>query len=73
MNTLITEKKAIDGTKVSMEELENKLKKETIEIKNQFNLNKEKVMIYLMENIFTVDLSVPDVVRGKFSEKLKNN
>ena len=73
MNTLITEKKAIDGTKVSMEDLENKFKKETIEIKNQFNLNKEKVMIYLMENIFTVDLSVPDVVRGKFSEKLKNN
>ena len=62
----------IDATKVSMDFMEKKLKQETTELKNLFDLHKEEVISFLMDNIFCVDVSVSDVVRGKFSEKLKN-
>lgn len=71
-NDLNEEKKKIDSTKVSLDEMEKRLQKETSEIKVSYNNNKEQVINFLMENLFHVDLSVPDVVRGKFSEKLKN-
>ena len=58
----------IDATKVSMDFMEKKLKQETTELKNLFDLHKEEVISFLMDNIFCVS----DVVRGKFSEKLKN-
>ena len=62
----------IDAKKVSMDFMEKKLKQETTELKNLFDLHKEEVISFLMDNIFCVDVSVSDVVRGKFSEKLKN-
>jgi hypothetical protein len=71
-NELNEDKKKIDSTKVSMEDMEKRLQKDTTELKVSFNNNKEQVISFLMENLFHVDLSVPDVVRGKFSEKLKN-
>ena len=55
-----------------MESMDKKLKQETSEIRNRYSLHIDKVISFLMENLMFVDVSVPDVVRGKFSEKLKN-
>lgn len=62
----------IDSTKVSYDSMKSDLERDSINLKNAFTLHREEVVSFLMDNIFHVDLSVPDVVRGKFSEKLKN-
>jgi hypothetical protein len=54
-----------------LDEKEKKFQGEVKAIKDDYNNNKNVVINYLMDNVMKVDLSVPDVVRGRFSEKLR--
>ncbi len=52
-----------------IEEIENRNKLEISEVEKEFNKNKDKVIDYLFQNVLEVDITVPDVVKGKFEEK----
>jgi hypothetical protein len=53
-----------------IEDLENKNRQEIIEVEQQFNRNKPKVIDYLFNNVIHVDIIIPEVVKGKFEERL---
>lgn len=56
--------------------MDESLKKSHLEgithIENDFKKNKNKAIDYLLNTLLTVDLSIPDVVIGKFAHKILN-
>lgn len=56
---------------MSLDEKEKQLQAEIKSIRSDVQNNKQIVVDYLVENVLRVDLSIPDVVRAKFSEKMK--
>jgi hypothetical protein len=52
--------------------LERKNEQEVLEVEQQFSKNKASVIDYLFENVINVDIHIPEVVKGKFEERLTN-
>ena len=53
--------------------LQKNHKEVLIDIENDYKKNKNKAVEFLVKSLLEVDLTVPDVVIGKFSHKLLNN
>ena len=61
---------------MSYKDMDDSLKKShkegLIVIENDFKKNKDKAVEFLLESLLEVDLTVPDVVIGRFAHKLLN-
>jgi hypothetical protein len=47
--------------------MEKKTANEISLLKMDYNSNKNKVIEFLIENVLDVDMTIPDVVKGKFT------
>lgn len=65
------EKVKLNASKKTMGELEGANDTEILAIQQVVKTNKSEVINFLIENVLAVELEVPDVVKGRFSEKLK--
>ena len=59
----------LNSNRTYIEEVERKNKIEINEVEQDYNKNKPKVIDFLFANAIEVDITVPDVVKGKFEEK----
>jgi hypothetical protein len=48
-----------------------KAKKDMDALKNESQLQRGKVIDFILDNVLDVDLTIPDVVKGRFAEKMK--
>ena len=54
-----------------LEEIDERTKKEIIEIDLAYNKNKSKVADFIFKSVVSVNIVIPDVVKGNFEEKIK--
>lgn len=68
-NYLRDEIAKVNLSKTEQEAQVKKNDKDIIEIKSEYNSNKNNVMDFLLESVLEVDLSIPEVVKGDFASK----
>jgi hypothetical protein len=57
----------VNAGKVEQEEMGKKIYSEINVLQNEYKKNKDQVIDFLIENVLAVDMTIPDVVKGKFT------
>ena len=60
----------LNSTKTEQEHIAQKMMKEMDQIKNDVTSNKDKILEFILDNVLDVDMTIPDVIGAKFSDKL---
>lgn len=68
-NEILVEKQKIDETKVQLQQAEEEEKKEIEKIKQLATERKQTIIDFILGNVIQVDLTLPDVVKGKVIRK----
>ena len=68
-NEILIEKQKIDETKVQLQQAEEEEKKEIEKIKQLATGRKQTIIDFILGNVIQVDLTLPDVVKGKVIRK----
>lgn len=68
-NEILIEKQKIDETKVQLQQAEEEEKKEIEKIKQLATERKQTIIDFILGNVIQVDLTLPDVVKGKVIRK----
>jgi hypothetical protein len=70
-DTINLEKEKINVNKSSSEDTEQKFKQELQTIQNDYKQNKEKVIDFLVDNVFHVQLEIPANIRARETDSSK--
>jgi hypothetical protein len=57
----------VNAGKVEQEEMGKRIYSEINVLQNEYKKNKDQVIDFLIENVLVVDMTIPDVVKGKFT------
>jgi sortase (surface protein transpeptidase) len=60
-------KKKANQSKAEQHNSEKQFNADVNSLKSDYNLNKNKVIDYLIDNVLDVDLAIPAVIKGNFS------
>jgi predicted lipase len=63
----------VNSNRAMDEALQQSHKQKIISIEQDFKNNKQQAVDFLVKNLLEVDLTIPDVVIGRFSHKLMVN
>jgi hypothetical protein len=50
--------------------MEKKISSDMKQLQREYDVNKDKVISFILDSVLDVDLSIPDVVKGQYSKKL---